>query len=68
MSTLRRGVKGLRLARMASGDRTSLADEVLAAYDRSVEQLAGMGADIVDLTLPRSIRDYGKTMGRIVSA
>jgi len=68
MSTLRRGVKGLRLARMADAERTGVTAEVLTAYDRSVEQLAGMGADIVDLPLPRSFHDYGRTMGRIVSA
>ena len=27
-----------------------------------------MGADIVDLTLPRSFRDYGSTSGRIMAA
>ena len=35
---------------------------------RSVDQLAGMGADIVDLTLPRSFRDYGSASGRIMAA
>ena len=41
---------------------------MLAAYDRSVDQLASMGADIVDLALPRSFRDYGGASGRIMSA
>ena len=68
MPTLRRGVKGLRLARMAAAERDGVAADVLAAYDRSVEQLASMGADIVDLTLPRSFRDYGSTSGRIMAA
>ena len=68
MPTLRRGVKGLRLARVAPAERDGVASEVLAAYDCSVEQLAGMGADIVDLTLPRSFRDYGSTSGRIMAA
>ncbi|MEZ0300838.1 MAG: amidase [Hyphomicrobiaceae bacterium] len=66
--TLRRGVKGLRLARMAATERDVVGADVLAAYDRSVEQLAEMGADIVDLTLPRSFRDYGSTSGRIMAA
>src|SRR5436190_1291685 len=66
--TLRRGVKGLRLARMAAAERADVAPEVLAAYDRSVDQLASMGADIVDLALPRSFRDYGGASGRIMSA
>ena len=68
MPTLRRGVKGLRLARMPAAERAAVDAEVLAAYDRSLEQLAGMGADIVDLSLPRSFRDYGSTSGRIMSA
>jgi aspartyl-tRNA(Asn)/glutamyl-tRNA(Gln) amidotransferase subunit A len=68
MLSLRRGVKGLRLARMAPPERDGVAAEVLDAYDSSVEQLAGMGADIVDLTLPRSFRDYGAASGRIMSA
>jgi aspartyl-tRNA(Asn)/glutamyl-tRNA(Gln) amidotransferase subunit A len=68
MPTLRRGVKGLRLARMPAAERAAVEAEVLAAYDRSLEQLASMGADIIDLSLPRSFRDYGSTSGRIMSA
>ena len=68
MLTLRRGVKGLRLARIAAAERDGVAAEILSAYDRSVEQLANMGADIVELTLPRSFRDYGSTSGRIMAA
>ena len=68
MVTLRRGVKGLRLARIPSAERAGVAADVLAAYDRSVEQLAGMGADIIDLMLPRGFRDYGNTTGRIMAA
>jgi aspartyl-tRNA(Asn)/glutamyl-tRNA(Gln) amidotransferase subunit A len=68
MQTLRRGVKGLRLARMAAAERDGVEADVLAAYDRSVEQLAGMGAEIVEVALPRSFRDYGGTTGRIMAA
>ena len=68
MLTLRRGVKGLRLARMPTAERDGVDADVLAAYDRSVDQLASMGADIVDLSLPRSFRDYGSTTGRIMAA
>ena len=58
----------LRLARIARAERDGVAAEVLAAYDQSVERLAAMGADIVDVTLPRSFRDYGSTSGRIMAA
>src|SRR5262245_39789451 len=68
MPTLRHGVKGLRLGRMPAAERKGVAAEVLAAYDRSIDQLAEMGADIVDLTLPRSFHDYGSTSGRIMAA
>src|SRR5262245_57948684 len=68
MPTLRRGVKGLRLARMAAAERAGVAGEVLAAYDRSIDQLARMGAEIVDLTLPRGFYDYGSASGRIMAA
>jgi aspartyl-tRNA(Asn)/glutamyl-tRNA(Gln) amidotransferase subunit A len=68
MLTLRRGVKGLRLARIPAAERDGVAAEILSAYDRSVEQLANMGADIIELTLPRSFRDYGSTSGRIMAA
>ena len=66
--TLKRGVKGLRLGRMPVSERRNIAADVLAAYDRSVDQLASMGADIVDMTLPRSFREYGSASGRIMAA
>jgi len=68
MPTLRRGVKGLRLSRMAAAERAGVDAEVLAAYDRTIDQLTGMGAEIVDLTLPRSFSDYGSASGRIMAA
>ena len=68
MPTLRRGVKGLRLARMPSSERAGVDAEVLAAYDRSLDTFAGLGAQIVDLALPRSFRDYGASSGRIMAA
>ena len=68
MASLRRGVKGLRLARMPAAERAGVDVEVLAAYDRSLEVLAGLGAEIVDLSLSRGFRDYGASSGRIMSA
>jgi aspartyl-tRNA(Asn)/glutamyl-tRNA(Gln) amidotransferase subunit A len=53
---------------VAPAERDGVAAEVLAAYDRSLEQLASMGAEIADLTLPRSFRDYGSMSGRIMAA
>ena len=68
MPTLRRGVKGLRLGRIPAAERPSAEREVLAAYDRTLDQLAGMGAEIVDLTLPHSFHEYGSASGRIIAA
>ncbi len=68
MAQLRRGVSGLRLARMADAEREGVDRETLAAYDRSLDVLAALGAEIVDLALPRSVRAYGGLAGRIMSA
>src|SRR3954452_4125541 len=55
MPGLRRGVRGLRLARLPEMERGGVDPELLAAYDRSVEMLRGLGAEIVELLLPRSL-------------
>ncbi len=68
MRDLRRGVKGLRLGRMPASERAGVDPEVLAAYDRSVETLSALGAEILDLTLPASFSDLGAINGRIMSA
>jgi aspartyl-tRNA(Asn)/glutamyl-tRNA(Gln) amidotransferase subunit A len=68
MPGLHRGVRGLRLARMPEAERRGIDPEVLAAYDRSVEALRGLGAEIVELSLPRSFGDLGALNGRIMSA
>jgi aspartyl-tRNA(Asn)/glutamyl-tRNA(Gln) amidotransferase subunit A len=66
--TLRRGVKGLRLGRFPAAERAGVDAEVLAAYDRSVDFLAKLGADIVDISLPVRFADLGGINGRIMSA
>jgi aspartyl-tRNA(Asn)/glutamyl-tRNA(Gln) amidotransferase subunit A len=68
MLELRRGIKGLRLARLPAGERGEIDAEVLAAYDHSVDALANFGADIVDIALPERFADLGKINGRIMSA
>ena len=68
MRGLRRGVKGLRLGRLPAGERDGVDAEVLAAYDRSVEALSGLGAEIVDLVLPERFADLGGLVGRIISS
>ncbi len=68
MPMLRRGVKGLRLARMPASERSGIDPAVLAAFDASVDALANMGAEIVDLPLPLRFADLGVTNARIMSA
>ena len=53
---------------MPEAERGGVEGEVLAAYDRSVAVLADLGADVVDLRLPRGFRDLGALNGHIMSA
>ena len=52
MPMLRRGVRGMRLARMPASERDGVSDATLAAYDRSLQVLGQLGAEIVDVELP----------------
>jgi aspartyl-tRNA(Asn)/glutamyl-tRNA(Gln) amidotransferase subunit A len=58
MSTLERGVRGLRLARLPEQERSGVAADVLDAYDRSLAVLAGLGAEIVDIVLPFRLVEF----------
>lgn len=69
MADLKLGVKGLRLARLPDSERAEFDPEILAAYDRSLKELAAMGAEIVDLSPGgKSLRESGDLVGRIISA
>ncbi len=68
LPALRRGVAGLRVAVMPEAERAGVADEVLAAYDASVEALARLGARIVRPALPHRFTDYAASTGRIIGA
>jgi len=68
MPMLKAGVAGLRLARMPDAEREGCAADVLAAYDAALEVLAGLGASIVDITLPRRFSRMGSLVGRIIGA
>jgi aspartyl-tRNA(Asn)/glutamyl-tRNA(Gln) amidotransferase subunit A len=67
-ATLRRGVKGLRLARMPRTEREGCDPEMLAAYDASLEVLARAGAEIVDIALPIAFADATAATGRIIGS
>jgi aspartyl-tRNA(Asn)/glutamyl-tRNA(Gln) amidotransferase subunit A len=65
---LKRGVRGLRLARMPEAERDGVTAEVLAAYDASVDKLAQLGAEIITVELPRRFTDFTSLTGRIIGA
>ena len=64
----RRGVRGLRLARMPEAERDGVDGEVLAAYDAALESLARLGAEIVKVDLPCCFADYTALTGCIIGA
>jgi len=69
MTDLKLGVKDLRLARLPDSERNEFDAEILAAYDRSLKELAAMGAHIVDLPPGgKTLRESGDLVGRIISA
>ncbi len=65
---LRRGVAGLRLARLPAPDREPAGAEVLAAYDESLRLLETLGARLVDVALPRRFAELGPMTGRLIAA
>jgi aspartyl-tRNA(Asn)/glutamyl-tRNA(Gln) amidotransferase subunit A len=68
LPTLKRGVRGLRLARMPAVERDGVASDVLAAYDAALDTLARLGAEIVAVPLPRRFADFTDLTGRIIGA
>jgi aspartyl-tRNA(Asn)/glutamyl-tRNA(Gln) amidotransferase subunit A len=65
LPTLRRGVRGLRLGRMPPAEREGVAAEVLVAYDRSLDLLGRLGAEIVDIALPFRFADCLKVQALV---
>jgi aspartyl-tRNA(Asn)/glutamyl-tRNA(Gln) amidotransferase subunit A len=68
LPAMRRGVRGLKLARMPAIEREHVATEVLAAYDSSIDVLTELGAEILAVDLPRRFADYTQLTGRIIGA
>jgi aspartyl-tRNA(Asn)/glutamyl-tRNA(Gln) amidotransferase subunit A len=67
-NALHRGIGGMRFARMPDSERSNIASEVLEAYDRTLDELAGLGAKIAPLELPGSFSDIASLNARIMSA
>jgi aspartyl-tRNA(Asn)/glutamyl-tRNA(Gln) amidotransferase subunit A len=68
MPQLKRGVRGLRLARMPEIERQHASAEVLTAYDAAVAKLERLGAEIVTIDLPFSFADVAAFNLRIMAA
>jgi aspartyl-tRNA(Asn)/glutamyl-tRNA(Gln) amidotransferase subunit A len=68
LPTLRRGVRGLRLARLPDVERQHGSGEVLAAYDASLAQLEQLGAQVVDVRLPFLLADVAAANLMIMAA
>lgn len=68
LPVLRRGVSGLVLGRLPAPDREVASAEVLSAYDESLLALQALGAQLVDVRLPRRFVELGALAGRIIGA
>ena len=67
--TLKRGVKGLKLACMPASERAMFDAQMLEAYDRSLKELAALGAEIVTLREGGpSFRENGDLVAQIISS
>ncbi len=67
-ANLNKGLAGLRVARLPDCERKGMAPAVLTAYDRSLDELANMGAEIVTHNLPYRFSDLAELNGKIMSA
>jgi aspartyl-tRNA(Asn)/glutamyl-tRNA(Gln) amidotransferase subunit A len=68
MPQLKRGVRGMRLARMPEVERQHASAQVLAAYDASLAQLERLGAEIVPIDLPFLFADVAAYNLQIMAA
>src|SRR5581483_10699820 len=64
---LRRGAKGLRLARMPDNEREGVDAAVLAAYDDSLRTLEGLGAEIANVVLPHRFVEFAAMIGDLIA-
>ena len=68
MPELHRGVKGLRLGRIADRDLPLLSDEVKADFGAAVARLEALGARIEPVELPGEIDTWGNLCGQFIAA
>jgi aspartyl-tRNA(Asn)/glutamyl-tRNA(Gln) amidotransferase subunit A len=68
LPSLKRGIAGLRLGCLPPTECEEVAPELLLAYHAALEVMAGLGARIVEVVLPRRLSDYtAKTIAIIMA-
>ena len=69
MPALKRGARGLRVAVMPRRERDGVDPEILACFDASLDVLANLGAEVVQLdALPLSFPEFAERTGTIIYA
>lgn len=68
LDMLRRGVQGMRLARLPQSELEGVSPAVLQAYHRSLDELADLGAEITSVRLPCAFADVAGLNGQIMAA
>ena len=67
-ASMRRGVKGLRLAAISGAERLGVDAPTLAAFDAAQATLRALGATITAVEMPRPFTDFAAIAGRIIGA
>ncbi|HEV2546526.1 MAG TPA: amidase [Stellaceae bacterium] len=67
LPSLHRGVRGLKLASMPIAEREGVSPAMLAAYDRALERLLNLGAEIVEIALPFRFADLAAMQAIILA-
>nr|WP_246709377.1 amidase [Phyllobacterium endophyticum] len=62
------GVQGLKLGSLPKAEREGVEPDVLGAYDRSLETLSNLGADIVEINLPFRLNDCRTAHSTIINS
>jgi aspartyl-tRNA(Asn)/glutamyl-tRNA(Gln) amidotransferase subunit A len=68
LRSMKRGLRGLRLARIPESEREGVSAEVLAAYDQALEVLAKAGSTIETIRMPCRFDDYATATSRIMQS
>jgi len=69
VSNLKRGARGFRVAVMPQRERQGVDPDILASFDTSLDVLANLGAEVVQLdSLPLSFPEFAERTGTIIYA